>query len=92
MCQASGCLSENPDQGVEAAAGSKLSCGDAVVQDSSLRHSVDLLFRFMSRVVERAKRISQSDDLMLDVLRPAPLSSIGMSENSVRRQPTDIYM
>ncbi len=64
---------------------SKLPYGDVVVQDPSLHYSVDLLFRFMPQVLERAKRISPSDDLiplLLDVLRPWPLSSIGVSELS----------
>lgn len=59
--------------------------GDVVVQNPSLHYSVDLLFRFMPQVIERAKRISQSDELiplMLDVLKPWPLSSVGVSELS----------
>jgi hypothetical protein len=59
--------------------------GDVAVNDLSLHYSVDLLFRFMPQVIERAKRISQSDELiplLLDVLKPWPLSSIGVSELS----------
>lgn len=60
-----------------------LPTGPAHSDDPSAHYSVDLLFRFLPQVIQRAKRISESDaliPLMLDVLRPWPLSSIGVRE------------
>lgn len=83
MCQAVVYRENEIDDLKQRLVESRLPCGDVVVQDPSLHYSVDLLFRFIPQVLERAKRISPSDDLIpltLNVLRPWPLSSIGVSE------------
>ena len=62
-----------------------LSMGDVIVLDPVQHYSVDLLFQFLPQLLERAKRVSPSDGLIgliLDILKPWPLSSVGVAELS----------
>ncbi len=67
----------------QAVAASGLPTGDVVVPDPAQHYSVDLLFQFLLQLIERAKRESAADELiplLLDVLKPWPLSSVGVTE------------
>ncbi|MFM7059468.1 MAG: hypothetical protein ACKO2P_21350 [Planctomycetota bacterium] len=60
-----------------------LATGDVVIPDPAMHYSVDLLFQFLPQLLDRAKRVSPSDGLialLLDILQPWPLSSVGVAE------------
>lgn len=83
MCQAVIFSDIDVSDSQRAIAAAGLPSGDMMVSDPSQHYSVDLLFQFLPQLIERAKRVSRSDGLiplLLSILKPWPLSAVGVTE------------